>query len=260
MRGRSSSCPRCRCPASGCESSSTPCGGTVPHECRLGSISGASARGASTRSSSSSRSSRSSVEVGAEAGRGDDLVDHEPALAVVDDQRDRPRRRSLACGSRRPRSTEPSATRPRTVAPRAPRAGQLVVAAAAVACGPGASPRIAQTISVRRLGVAQRDEVEDRVERGVAAADDEHAPAGVALARAAEHVGDAVGDPVGVLRARRPRARRRRRAGSAASRCPRRRSPRARGSAAPRRPASTTSWNGASSRPVVLELVDALRA
>ena len=40
-------------------------------------------------------------------------------------------------------------------------------------CGPGAAPRIAQTISVARLGVAQRDEVEDRVERRVAAADDE---------------------------------------------------------------------------------------
>ena len=57
---------------------------------------------------------------------------------------------------------------------------------------------MAQTISRRRLGVAQRDEVEDGVERRVAAADDEHAPAGVALPGAAEDVGDAVGDPVRV--------------------------------------------------------------
>ena len=136
------------------------------------------------------------IEVRTEAGRGDDLVDHQPAQAVVDDEPavlgvDRPR---LEAGDDLDRAVRHQASHRRA---EGAAGGQLVVAPAAVVAVRGRAADGPDDLGPG-LGVAQRDEVEDRVERRVAAADDEHAPAGVALAGAPEDVRDAVGDPVRV--------------------------------------------------------------
>jgi hypothetical protein len=75
---------------------------------------------------------------------------------------------------------------------------QLVVGAAAERVAERRSPHGPDDLG-GRFAVAQRGQVQQRVERRVARADHEHPPAGVAVAVRAEDVGDAVRDPVGVV-------------------------------------------------------------
>ena len=151
-------------------------------------------RAASTRSSRSSRSSPSSARSGrkpvaamiSSASIDDVLVGHGHAAVAGETRR---------VWKPPTSSTEPSSTS--AADRRAERAArrQLVVAAAAVlAARRGAADRPDDLR--RRLGVAQRHQIEDRVEGRVAAADHEHPPARVARAVGAEHVRDPVGDPV----------------------------------------------------------------
>ena len=128
-------------------------------ECRFGSISGASARGASTRSSRSRRSSREQREVGPEAGGRDHLVgdelDASRRRSSTSVRRAASRRARLEAGDERDaRRRRPARARR---GPSAPRAGQLVVAVRRRTCRPGAPPRIAQTICVagRLIGAAR---------------------------------------------------------------------------------------------------------
>ena len=118
-----------------------------PQECRLGSISGASARAASTRSSRSSRSSPSSARSG-----------RKPVAAITSSatiSRSPSARTSRVAGASRPRASgsRPPArpSRPRRArgpprrARRGPAAGRR---RRRRTCGPGAPPRIAHTIWV----------------------------------------------------------------------------------------------------------------
>ncbi len=178
-------------------------------------------------------------------------------------RRSRARRRAARAGRRRVATArvwkpaasaiEPSSTRPRTASPSAPRAGSWSSPPPPY-LRPGRAAADRPHDLRRRLGVAQRDQVEDRVERRVAAADDHHAPARVARAVGAEHVRDAVDDAVGA----RALAGRRQAAGAERVRS----RPRPGGvddgaredAALARRRCSTTSSNGASSRPSSLSL------
>ena len=72
----------------------------------------------------------------------------------------------------------------------------------------------------RRIAVGEPGEIEQRVRRRMPAADHQHAPARIGRALAAEHVGNAVGDAVGVRPPRRSPAFRRRRAGSGCAQVP----------------------------------------
>ncbi len=158
-------------------------------------MSGASARVDSTRSSRSSRSSLEHPQVGPEAGGRDHRVGGDAALAVGEHQAPaalahRPR---LEAGDELDRAVgdQPAHRRAERAA-----GGQLVIAPAAVlAAGRAAADRPGDLRP--RLGPAQGHEVEDRVEGGVARADDEDAPARVPVAVGAEDVRDPVGDPVG---------------------------------------------------------------
>ena len=75
--------------------------------------------------------------------------------------------------------------------------GELVGAAAAELVARGVAAHGPHDLR-RRLLLAQRDEVDERVEGRVPGADDEHALAGVAVAVGAEDVRDAVGDALAV--------------------------------------------------------------
>jgi hypothetical protein len=134
-------------------------------------------------------------EVGAEAGRGDHFVGHDLAFAVGEHDRrvaatDGPRlkagceRDRAVCDQAADRGAERSAGR------------QLVVSAAAVfAPGRAAADGPHDLRGGRRL--AERHEVQDRVEGRMAAADHNDPLTRIAGAVGAEHVWDAVGDPVG---------------------------------------------------------------
>ena len=179
----------------------------------MGSISGASARGP-RRGSRSSRSSPSSARSGRKP-----VAAMISSTAIVRARRRRPA--AIAVGRRRSRAVWKPVTsstgRPRPARARARRARRAPAAGRRRrrrTCGP--APRRGRPDDLASPApLAQRGQVEQRVERRVAAADHQHAPAGVALAVGAEHVGDAVDDPVGRGALAGGRARRRRPAGSA---------------------------------------------
>ncbi len=128
-----------------------------------------------------------------------------------------------------------------------PTAEEVLQAVAGAANGPGD----------RRAGcrIREVDQIEQGIEGGVAAADDEDTPAGVAIAMDAEDIGNAVEDAIGQLPLADGAARRRRRAGLGVAVVP---------EASITALASTRSWlpsgpctvreNGASSRPSVFIL------
>ena len=174
-------------------------------------------RGRAAARRAASRSGRKPVA--AITSSADDLAlavgEHEPSRRAVDTAR---------VWKPAASATEPSATSSRTAEPSAPRAGSWSSPPPPY-LRPGAPAADRPHDLGRGLGVAQRDQVEDRVERRVAAADDQHALAGVARAIARRARPGCRRRSGRRARAHPRPAARRRRAGSAASRCPRRRSP-----------------------------------
>ena len=107
-----------------------------------------------------------------------------------------------------------------------------------------------------RRFIGQRQQIENDVEGRVAAADDEDALAGVSRSLAPEHVGNAVGDPIALLRARPRRRHRLSRRDSGRCHVPLA-SITARASMVS--PVSSRISNGCSSRPFVRTLSKSLR-
>ncbi len=231
----------------------------MPQLCSFGSISGPSAVGHSSHGSSAEPHFAQHLEIGTEAGADDHLID-------IDAELRRLRSRPSCCSASPLLAIErmrygvstrigPASTARFARCPSSPRASS-----ASDAPPPHTdsrlSRRIAQMNARARRFIGEREQIEDDVERGVAAADDEDALAGVSPPLAAGHVGNAVGNAIAMCALRRRRRRRPSPPDSGAARCRWHRSPRAPRSSRRSRAGSRTA---ARSRPLVRTLSKSLR-